>query len=582
MKRHPKTAPWITGILFASLMFLGFILFNMLLYSGSDDAPILRYYMGFEGGEPTTFSTLVHPAMGWLLYGLAKLFPGVAWFSVFQLFFLWFSSVVVIKSLMRCTALHGRSQWIGAVLGALTVAAGAFWISMRVSFTTTAAWLGAAAVVQLASIDWAEGGKRAVRRGLALSIALLLCCYFLRQVSVLPPLAFWLLGLAVVWLTYRKQAKRPLLRPLLSGVAVCAVLLLLLTGVRLLETQLLGVQDVYSWGDASSNILDYSDTKTTVPTDDALEEIGWTREEYTMFTYWYFLDDTMTTEAINQLYESTFQPDEQTLGERLDGAYALIRGTVTGTPSQTYGIVFGLLASALCLVLAAMRGFKNPFIWIGALAAPLLGALLLGVLGWQGRLPMRAMLSVTLPMITMCAWMLAINLAPVPGTRIRNAVSLALCLLLIYPAAQGAAHAWNESQKTLQVAEHEIEINETPVSEDLDMYAADDPGTLFIYDLSLVLDYRLFPKIPEELAGNVMFWGGHTVRTPGWYRMLAKYDITDMDASIFLRDNVLFASTGAEPMPSMMEYISSQVQETVDWMYYDSYGMINFFSFYTY
>ena len=176
MRRRHNLNPWITGIMLASLMFLGFILFNMLLYSGSDDAPILRYYMGFEGGEPTTFSALVHPAMGWLLYGLAKLFPGVAWFSILQLFFLWFSSVVVIKSLMRCAALHGRSQWIGAVLGALTVAAGAFWISMRVSFTTTAAWLGAAAVVQLASRRLGAGrqARRPPRTGAEYSAAVVL------------------------------------------------------------------------------------------------------------------------------------------------------------------------------------------------------------------------------------------------------------------------------------------------------------------------------------------------------------------------------------------------------------------------
>ncbi len=581
MKNHPKITPWIAGFLLASLMFAGLILFNMLLYSGSDDAPILRNYMGFEGGEPTTFSTLVHPAMGWLLYGLAKLFPGVAWFSVFQLFFLWFSSAVVVKSLMRCAELHGRSQWLGAFLGALTVVAGAFWISMRVSFTTTAAWLGAAAVVQLSSVDWAQGGRRAVRRGLGLSIALQLCCYFLRQVSVLPPLAFWLLGLLVVWLAYRKQAKRQLSKPLLSGVAVCAALLLLLTGVRLLETRLLAVEDVYAWNDASSNVLDYSDTKKTVPSDEALSEIGWTREEYKMFTYWYFLDGSMTTDSMEQLYESTFQPPVQSAGERLNAAVGLVRNTVNGTPSQAYGALFGLMAAALCLVLAAMRGFTKPLLWIGALAAPVLGMVLLGFLGWEGRLPMRAMLSVTLPMLTLCVWMLTLNLAPVSGMRARSWIGLALCALLLYPAAQGAVHAWAESQKTLDVARREIEINETPVSEDLDLYAAENPDTLFIYDLSLVLDYRLFPKVPEELAGNVMFWGGHTVRTPGWFRMLEKYGVTDMDASIFFRDSVLMASVNPEPWPGFTDYLGSQLGKNVDWEYYDTYGIINFFRFYT-
>ncbi len=524
---------------------------------------------------------LIHPVLGWALYGLARLLPGVAWFSVFQLFFLWFSSVVVIKSLMRCAALHGRPQWTGAALGALTVVAGAFWISMRISFTTTAAWLGAAAVLQLASIDWVRGGRGAVRRGMALSVLLLVFCYFLRQVSVLPPLAFWLLSLFIIWLSDRKQAERPLLKPILTGAAVCAALLLLLTGVRYAETRLLNVENVYAWNDASGDILDYSDTKLTVPTDEALAEIGWPREEYKMFTYWYFLDDSMTTEALGSLYKSTFEPAEQTPAARLQSALALIRDTVRSTPSQAYGILFALAAAALSLLLAALRGFTRPFLWLGALASPLLGALLLGVLGWEGRLPMRAMLSVTLPMIALSAWLLMRNLEPQANAPARARLGLILCVVLLCPAALGAAHAWGESQKTLLAARDELAVNGAFVSEDLDAYAADSPDMLFIYDLSLVSDYRLFPAVPETLAGNVMFWGGHTARTPGWYRMLANYGVTELNSSLFLRDNVLFASTDAEPSPALLRYIAAQQQAEVDWMYYDSYGMINFFQFFT-
>lgn len=579
MKRLNKATPWIVGILLASLLFAVLLSENLLLYSGSDDAPILREYMGFEGGQPATFSMLIHPAMGWTLAGLAKLFPGVAWFSIFQLFFLWFSSVVVVKSLMRCAALHGRSQWLGAALGALTLVAGAFWISMRISFTTTAAWLGAAAVAQLASVDWQNGGRRRVRRGMSLSIALLLCCYFLRQVSVLPPLAFWLTGLCIVWLSYRKQTDQPLLGPILAGVAVCAALLLLLTGARLIETKIMDVQDVYAWSDASGNILDYSDTKKTVPTDEALAAIGWPRETYQMFTYWYFLDDVMTTDSMTRLYEGTFTPAARTVGETLQGAASLVQTTVRGTPSQAYGIWFALTAAALSLILAAMRDFRKPFLWLGALAAPLLGALLLGFLGWEGRLPMRAMLSVTLPMMALSLWMLCMNLEPETGARARNLTALLLCALLVYPAAQGAAHAWDESQKTLLAARRELEINETFISEDLDTYAAENPDTLFIYDLSLVSDYRLFPKMPENLAGNALFWGGHTARTPGWYRMLAKFGVTELNGGILLRDDVVLASVNPEPWPGMTDYIAQTAQADVDWEYYDMYGLIYFFHF---
>ena len=114
------------------------------------------------------------------------------------------------------------------------------------------------------------------------------------------------------------------------------------------------------------------------------------------------------------------------------------------------------------------------------------------------------------------------------------------------------------------------------------MYAAENPDTLFVYDLSLVSDNRLFPAMPAELAGNVLFWGGHPARSPSWFRTLAKYGITQMDASLFVRDNVLLASTDPEPWPSLMDYIHTQLQTDVEWEYAESYGVINFFRIFTY
>ena len=199
--------------------------------------------------------------------------------------------------------------------------------------------------------------------------------------------------------------------------------------------------------------------------------------------------------------------------------------------------------------------------------------------GWEGRLPMRAMLSVTLPMMALSLWMLIVNLEPAEGSKHRALLGLLLCAALLYPAGQGAAHAWAESRKTLLAVQDELEMNSTFIAEDLDTYAADNPDMLVIYDLSLIADYRLFPHMPEELAGNAMFWGGHTARTPGWYRQLAKYDITELNASIFLRDDVLLASVNPEPWPGLTAYIAREVHADVDWDYYDTYGMIYFYQF---
>ncbi|HNW87385.1 MAG TPA: hypothetical protein PKJ47_10645 [Candidatus Limiplasma sp.] len=577
MKHLRKTAPWLLGLLLASLLFALLAGYNTLSYSGTDDSPILRSFMGYEGGEPAHYSMLIHPVMAWLLWGLAKLTPGVAWFSLFQLFFLWFSSVVVIKSFTRGAMLARRPLWLGALLGVLTVGAGALYFSCRVSFTTTAAWMGAAAVAQLASVDWREGTHASIRRGMLLSVALLIGCYFLRQISVLPPLAFWLLGLVIVALTHRVEWKPSRnWKPLAQTVAVCAGCLLVLTGARFVETKALNLDEFYRWQDTSSQLLDYSDMENIVPTDAALEQIGWSREEYTLFTYWYFMDDNINSDTMTQLYHSTFETAGLSTQEHLKQAFATVSGALTQNPAQAWCFGLGLMASALCVLLAALRGFRKVWLWLGAIASSLLAVALLGYLGWEGRLPMRAMVSVTLPMTALSLWLLLQNLAPLPGAKIRNAISLLLCALLLYPGVWSTALAWKGAQPPAPSEDGE----ETPIVEDLDNYALDNPDTLFIYDLSLVCDDRMFPSTVNGVPGNVMFWGGHPARSISWYATLQKYGITTLNASLFTRDNVLMVSTDPEPWPSLMAYIGEETGESVDWEYVDTYGYLNFFRIY--
>ncbi len=100
--------------------------------------------------------------------GLAKGFPGVAWFSIFQLAFLWLATAVVVKSFARGAQRRGLPVWLGALFGV---------------------GQGGRAVDQLPRElyhragfhRWAGDTDKAVRRGLLLSVLLLVLCYFLRH-----------------------------------------------------------------------------------------------------------------------------------------------------------------------------------------------------------------------------------------------------------------------------------------------------------------------------------------------------------------------------------------------------------------
>ena len=155
-----------------------------LRFENSDDALILKAFMGFEGGVPATFSLYVHTLLAWLLSGASRLWPGVAWFSLFQLGLLALSGAVLCKSLMQLAGDGRAARVTGIAAAALCLVLLAAFAMSRINYTTTAALAGAAAVAQLLTAPL--HGRTARARGLA---ALLLGLGFLLRMQSAWPSA---------------------------------------------------------------------------------------------------------------------------------------------------------------------------------------------------------------------------------------------------------------------------------------------------------------------------------------------------------------------------------------------------------
>ena len=376
---------------------------------GSDDAPILRSFMGYEGGAPATFHLYLHTALAWLLWGLAKLFPGVAWFSIVQLLLLWFSQVVIVKSFAQLSRRRGYTVWLGALAGLLFLLCYTVFITARISYTTTAALLGAAAVAQLASVDLGRERRGGVFGPIVGSALLLLCAYCLRQISVLPPLCFWLLALAIKLLTAFGKKRRPWAKakPVLAGALATALLFGTFAAVREADIRLSNTRPLLDWQAERIKLFDYSDfDETTRP--ETLAQIGWSDSEFTLFTYWYFLDDNMSTEALRTLNVQQAADDAAlTAGDRLSATLALVQDCLRQNPAIRYGVWAAVFMALAGLFMAAFRRKRNPWAWLAIVLAVLGGAALLLYLGYSGRLPMRAAASVLYPCAAFlwCAWL---------------------------------------------------------------------------------------------------------------------------------------------------------------------------------
>ena len=108
MRSIRKAAPWLLGVVFASVFFVVLWQTASFYYTGSDDSPILQAFMGYEGGVPATFHLYTHTVLAWLLWALARVFPGIAWFSVLQVALLWLSAVLLVKSPAQLSRRHGK------------------------------------------------------------------------------------------------------------------------------------------------------------------------------------------------------------------------------------------------------------------------------------------------------------------------------------------------------------------------------------------------------------------------------------------------------------------------------------------
>ena len=574
--RHASTSafhkwiPWLAGIFAATLLFALLAIYAGFQYSASDDTPILRSFMGYEGGVPARFHPYTHTAFAWLLHGLALIFPGVAWFSILQLFLIWFSCVVLMKSMTQMALNHGLPLFAGILGGVVFLTVYGLYIGCRISYTTTAALTGASAVAQLMSIQW-RGGQ--VLRGMLLSIALLMCCYCLRQISLLPSMVFWLLALALVIIKFPQRAKPALLGLLIGALGFC-----LLAGAWALEIKALGQEDYLQWQKARTGLFDYTQfTQNTSP--ELVEEAGWSQSEFQLISQWFFMNQNISTEAFDMLYSAQPETAAATFlsffSQKLPHAIQTLLSFYAANPS--YFFAAGLLCLiALLSLLRLQSGRLSP------LFAPLgllLCAAILYYLAYQRRLPMRAAVSAIFPCAAFqfCLCLSCQKEAGKPPRRAR-----AIIALICFCALGLAALSLSQTIPLLKRPSAPEAKSRSAIPADLDAAALENPEYLIIYDFSLVADQRLFPDTSKGIPLNLMFWGGWPARSPSWLYQLSQYGIDGdaLDGSVFLRDNVLFASIYEEPGKAFLSYVGESAEDDISWSVHSKQGDIHIFKLY--
>lgn len=547
--RNSARSCWLWGAGITALLW-GFLLcFSDIYFAANDDQFILRAMTGFQPGGTPDF----HPfLLGFYVYPLRwlqRFFPGVAWYSLLELLLLELALTVILKSLLQCWLRAGRRLRTGLLLCAGYAALYGSNYLARVTFTVTGAILGAAAVAQILSIDCQSASDRSLLRAMTLAILLLILCYGLRQLSLVPVLGYC--GIAFLlrfcsFFGFGKQTKRSA-RPMLVAAGLALLILGGLFAGRALEIRLKQKQDALQWQQARSQVLDYINLKS-LPSE-ALESVGWTDEQRILLDKWNTMDEAISTEALRSVRKNWYNSETTTT------AGAAIEDLRWRSPwfVQTMVVLFGLGLFALFCAFRNRR--ENPWLPLALLMTGLLCFLFFCYLALKGRLPYRAVTVALLPAAAMVFCLL--GECPLPtarkGWRAALGILLAVSMAAPLPALLGAVRRrrspWDYNAHA-----------------DMDAQALTHPDLLLIYSTELVNDMRMFPDMSQGVPQNLTFWGGWSRGSDEYNAKLAAFglDGEHFTAADWLRPALRFISLKEAPDEALLAYLRSELGP-VEW-----------------
>lgn len=267
------------GIFRDFLLFISIFFFLVILvlvgdpkFETNDDMAIIGIISGANGQTPYVdgiFISVLHSSILFLLYSI---FPIVPWYSLLLYLFQLISCFLLVKIVIR-----SRVELSGKILTVIAFACIYSYIFYRLNFTSTAILLWASAcafIIQLnmkkipiSKVEWLLGLM------LGLSFLLRSSIYYL----------YFFLFIPVLFSFYIYRNKRRMLQILLTGSIVIGVGLILNFSFRTSEE----MQTFSEFNQARSQFKDTSLSVINKNTNDALQRINWSWNEYHLAQMWY-------------------------------------------------------------------------------------------------------------------------------------------------------------------------------------------------------------------------------------------------------------------------------------------------------
>ncbi len=457
---------------------------------------------------------------------------------------------------MQITFANKRPWLLGIMVGGGFVSLLELFGFCRLSFTTTAAMAGAAAVTQLMTIRFDHETPRSIGNigAWILCLLLMVAGYCLRQAVMLAFLPFVLLIL--VWrLVQSKNHHAQLLRFSLIGLALFCVLI----GVREIELQDADKADMLSFHQARISLFDYTDFESdltpALQADTVLSEA-----DIQMIQQWYFMDSKVDAQALSTLEEAYASLPSDTAIIRLADFFDT-------NPRYVLVMVALLFLTLLCLI---KHGKTLPS--LVSLCALMGSGVLLLYLGMEGRVLFRGVDTIVLPCGALLACFLVMK-SPKP-TRAKRYVLTAITLALV--AVVGMHFV-----ATYQVLGTSMDTTSLQRESELETYALSNPDTLIVRSPNLLRDTRLFPDVSAGIPTNLIIWGDWYCKTPTWNDQFKAVGLNaqTFTPSDWLNDAILLATVNDDIPDALIATIEESTGNEVQAVLVDTYGTLQFYHF---
>lgn len=529
---------WLIAVVVTSILFGITYLTTPIIFSTNDDMRIMYALAGYSLNAPTPYHPFINLFLGKIISVLYTLIPGLPWYGLFHAGTLFLSIVIIGRYLIKFVVKKRGPLWVAVLYHVAIYYVGCLYPVVAMQFSTTSAFFGIAAMTLVFSLETKHGItiKTLIKGGIV--VVLMTFSFMLRNLTWYCMICF--LGLACVYqLLLLIKNKRPDVLDYIKfyvGIFFISVSLALLMRYISLEKKSTAEIDpefeVYN--EYRIEFQDYKKRYTYDEAPDLYASVGWTKNTYRATQALLFMDSDINAKSLKTITEaySSNVSTKRNIGD----AFETIKNIfINYNISKICGVAI-VAMYLFCVIAFILKRFSwvefvgSSFCFIGFL-------IMLFVLGYRGRLPLRVLLVIMVPTIVF----LGLCLAKIKIQRNRNILVSTLITGAMLLSVIGVVNvyltndAYKTQTKTIATLEEFL---------DFELYASSRPEDIYVYDFTVATVQRApFVVYTDNKPVNCIVSGGSYTYSSIYYTQLAVCGLSELTWTTLLQDNVYYVSS---------------------------------------